>query len=227
MCLQETKLADDGVPGDGVPDARLRERPPRRGAVERRRHPVSRVGLDDVVAGSPTTTSLTREARLLWATCGGVRVASVYVPNGRERRRRAVRVQARVARAACGPASTRAPTPTRRRRRVRRLQHRPDRRRRVGPRRVRRTPPTSARPSAQALDALAGVGTRRHVPPPPARAPAVLVVGLPGRHVPQAPGHADRSRPGQPSARRPRRRSPSSTATPARASFRPITPRAG
>ena len=24
------------------------------------------------------------EARLLWATCGGVRVGSVYVPNGRE-----------------------------------------------------------------------------------------------------------------------------------------------
>jgi exodeoxyribonuclease-3 len=37
-----------------------------------------------VVAGfSGQTEDEVTEARLLWATCGGVRVASVYVPNGR------------------------------------------------------------------------------------------------------------------------------------------------
>ena len=46
---------------------------------------LSRVGIDDVVAGfSDQAEDETTEARLLWATCGGVRVGSVYVPNGRE-----------------------------------------------------------------------------------------------------------------------------------------------
>jgi len=43
----------------------------------------SRVGLDDVVAGFGDGDEEDPEARLLWATCGGVRVASMYVPNGR------------------------------------------------------------------------------------------------------------------------------------------------
>ncbi|WIX78100.1 exodeoxyribonuclease III [Amycolatopsis carbonis] len=47
---------------------------------------VSRVGLDDVVrglAGEPQFDGAS-EARAVGATCGGVRVWSVYVPNGRE-----------------------------------------------------------------------------------------------------------------------------------------------
>src|SRR2546423_9839909 len=45
---------------------------------------LSRVGLDAVVAGfSDQAEDEATEARLLWATCAGVRVASVYVPNGR------------------------------------------------------------------------------------------------------------------------------------------------
>ena len=44
---------------------------------------LSRVGLDDVVAGFADGAPDDPEARLLRATCGGVRVASVYVPNGR------------------------------------------------------------------------------------------------------------------------------------------------
>ena len=44
---------------------------------------LSRVGLDDVVGGFTDDAEPDAEARLLWATCGGVRVASVYVPNGR------------------------------------------------------------------------------------------------------------------------------------------------
>lgn len=47
---------------------------------------VSRVGLSDVVRGLPGEPSFegAAEARAVGATCGGVRVWSVYVPNGRE-----------------------------------------------------------------------------------------------------------------------------------------------
>lgn len=44
---------------------------------------VSRVGLDDVVAGFDDDEEPDADARVVWATCGGVRVASAYVPNGR------------------------------------------------------------------------------------------------------------------------------------------------
>jgi exodeoxyribonuclease-3 len=48
---------------------------------------VSRVGLDDVVKGFPTQPTFGEEpaleARAMGATCGGVRVWSVYVPHGR------------------------------------------------------------------------------------------------------------------------------------------------
>jgi exodeoxyribonuclease-3 len=45
---------------------------------------ISRVGLDDVVAGLPAAPGFPHpEARFVAATCGGIRVHSVYVPNGR------------------------------------------------------------------------------------------------------------------------------------------------
>ena len=44
---------------------------------------LSRVGLDDPVAGFVDGEPADDEARLVTATCGGVRVSSVYVPNGR------------------------------------------------------------------------------------------------------------------------------------------------
>ncbi len=49
---------------------------------------LSRVGLDDVVRGLPDeprfpTPDAPAEARAITATCGGLRVTSVYVPNGR------------------------------------------------------------------------------------------------------------------------------------------------
>jgi exodeoxyribonuclease-3 len=44
---------------------------------------LSRVGLDDVVAGFGDGQPDDPEAHLLTATCGGVRVMSAYVPNGR------------------------------------------------------------------------------------------------------------------------------------------------
>ncbi|WP_435298755.1 exodeoxyribonuclease III [Timonella sp. A28] len=49
---------------------------------------VSRVGLDDIEVGFPNQPQFgetpVTEARALGATCGGVRVWSLYVPNGRE-----------------------------------------------------------------------------------------------------------------------------------------------
>ena len=56
-------------------------------AVERRRASISRVGLDDVQVGFEGMPHcgdpLASEARALGGTCGGVRVWSLYVPNGR------------------------------------------------------------------------------------------------------------------------------------------------
>jgi len=45
---------------------------------------LSRVGLDDVVAGVTDAPGFPNpEARAVSATCGGIRIVSVYVPNGR------------------------------------------------------------------------------------------------------------------------------------------------
>ncbi len=83
MCLQETKLADTAFPSLtfqalGYDAAHHGEGRWNGVAI------LSRVGLDDVVAGFTDAHEPDTDARLLWATCGGVRVASVYVPNGRE-----------------------------------------------------------------------------------------------------------------------------------------------
>jgi exodeoxyribonuclease-3 len=86
VCLQETKLADDAF------DRLLGDEFASRGYAVARHGEVqwngvailSRVGLDDVtvgVAGAPG--DLRPEARAVSATCGGIRVHSVYVPNGR------------------------------------------------------------------------------------------------------------------------------------------------
>jgi exodeoxyribonuclease-3 len=86
VCLQETKLADDRFAellGDELAD--------RGYAVAAHGEPawngvaiLSRVGLDDVVAGLPGAPGFPDpEARAVSATCGGIRVVSVYVPNGR------------------------------------------------------------------------------------------------------------------------------------------------
>ncbi|MDQ1741468.1 MAG: exodeoxyribonuclease, partial [Pseudonocardiales bacterium] len=86
VCLQETKLADDRFAellGDELSN--------RGYAVAAPGEPawngvaiLSRVGLDDVtpgLAGAPGFPD--PEARAVAATCGGIRVVSVYVPNGR------------------------------------------------------------------------------------------------------------------------------------------------
>ena len=83
LCMQETKVADSTFPAMafealGYEAAYCGQGQWNGVAI------LSRVGLDDVVAGfSDHAEDEIVEARLLWATCGGVRVASVYVPNGR------------------------------------------------------------------------------------------------------------------------------------------------
>ena len=83
MCMLETKLADETFPV--MPFQDLGYEVCFHG--EGRWNGVaiaSRVGIDDVVAGfTPESEEGPVEARLISATCGGVRVASLYVPNGR------------------------------------------------------------------------------------------------------------------------------------------------
>jgi len=83
LCMQETKVADTAFPAmafaalgyDAVHHGEGRWN----GVAI-----VSRVGIEDASAGfSGTDVVPGDEARLVSATCAGVRVASVYVPNGR------------------------------------------------------------------------------------------------------------------------------------------------
>jgi exodeoxyribonuclease III len=86
VCLQETKLADDAF--TELLGAEL-DRRGYQAAVhgEGRWNGVailSRAGLDDVVTGLAGAPGFPGpEARAVAATCGGVRIHSVYVPNGR------------------------------------------------------------------------------------------------------------------------------------------------
>lgn len=83
LCLQETKMANDAFPHDVFTELGYESAHHGQGqwngvAI------ISKVGLEDVRPdfddgrGEPDP-----DARILWATCGGVRVASCYVPNGR------------------------------------------------------------------------------------------------------------------------------------------------
>ena len=87
VCLQETKLADDALAellGDELAN-RGYEIAAHGEATWNGVAILSRVGLDDVVAGLEGAPGFPHpEARAVAATCGGIRVVSVYVPNGRE-----------------------------------------------------------------------------------------------------------------------------------------------
>jgi exodeoxyribonuclease-3 len=83
LCLQETKQTDDAFPAldfhaRGYASVHHGEGRWNGVAI------LSRVGLDDPVPGFADGEPADDEARLVTATCGGVRVSSVYVPNGRE-----------------------------------------------------------------------------------------------------------------------------------------------
>jgi exodeoxyribonuclease III len=86
VCLQETKLADEAftkllggeLAGRGYEVALHGEVQWNGVAI------LSRVGLDDVVSGVAGAPGFPKpEARAVAATCGGIRVYSLYVPNGR------------------------------------------------------------------------------------------------------------------------------------------------
>jgi exodeoxyribonuclease-3 len=87
VCLQETKLADGpfrALLGDELArrgyELALHGQPQWNGVAI-----LSRVGLGDVVAGLAGAPGFPHpEARAVTATCGRVRVYSVYVPNGRQ-----------------------------------------------------------------------------------------------------------------------------------------------
>ncbi len=82
LCLQETKLADDAFPHEAF--AALGYESVHNG--EGRWNGVaivSRVGLSDTRPGFADGGAPDPDARIVWATCGGIRVASCYVPNGR------------------------------------------------------------------------------------------------------------------------------------------------
>jgi exodeoxyribonuclease-3 len=87
VCLQETKLADDAlaeVLGEELAD-RDYEVAAHGEATWNGVAILSRVGLEDVVKGIEGGPGFPNpEARAISATCGGIRVVSVYVPNGRE-----------------------------------------------------------------------------------------------------------------------------------------------
>ena len=130
---------------------------------------LSRVGLDDVVRGlvgepgyQPEDAMFeATEPRALGATCGGLRIWSVYVPNGRELGAPALRLQARLAGRARRHRPRRADRPVRRHRR---LQHRADRRRRVGRQRGARRDPRQRTRAGQARRRCARSGLTDVVP---------------------------------------------------------------
>jgi exodeoxyribonuclease-3 len=86
VCLQETKLADDALAellGDELAD-RGYEVAAHGEATWNGVAILSRIGLEDVVRGIEGAPGFPHpEARAVSATCGGIRVVSVYVPNGR------------------------------------------------------------------------------------------------------------------------------------------------
>jgi len=87
VCLQETKLADaacEELLGDEVKE-RGYEIALHGEATWNGVAILSRAGLEDVVAGLDGAPGFPHpEARAVAATCGGIRIVCVYVPNGRE-----------------------------------------------------------------------------------------------------------------------------------------------
>lgn len=83
LCLQETKMSDAQFPALAFTELgydSVHHGEGRWNGVAI----LSRVGLEEPVSGFPDDEEPDPDARIVWATCAGVRVASVYVPNGRE-----------------------------------------------------------------------------------------------------------------------------------------------
>lgn len=83
LCMQETKLKQDLFPHDAMTELGYESAHFGQGqwngvAI------VSKVGLTNVVNNFAEGIEPDHEARIISATCGGIRISSVYVPNGRE-----------------------------------------------------------------------------------------------------------------------------------------------
>jgi len=82
ICLQETKVADKSFPA--LAFATLGYESAHHGQGQWNGVAIlSRVGLEDVVADFADGGAKDRDARIISATCAGIRMTSVYVPNGR------------------------------------------------------------------------------------------------------------------------------------------------
>ena len=82
VCMQETKLADEAFPAlsfEAMGYETVHHGEGRWNGVAI----LSRVGLTDVVLGFADDADVDSEARIVTATCGGVAIVNVYVPNGR------------------------------------------------------------------------------------------------------------------------------------------------
>src|SRR5262245_58191905 len=81
LCLQETKLADDAFPALSFQamgyDSVHHGQGQWNGVAI-----LSRVGLEAPLFGFAEGPD-DADARICWATCGGLRIASCYIPNGR------------------------------------------------------------------------------------------------------------------------------------------------
>ncbi|MEO6652296.1 MAG: exodeoxyribonuclease III [Ilumatobacteraceae bacterium] len=82
VCMQETKLADDAFPG--LAFAALGYESTHYGQGQWNGVAIlSKVGLDDVVTNFADGIEPDPDARIITATCGGIRTTCCYVPNGR------------------------------------------------------------------------------------------------------------------------------------------------
>ncbi len=83
VCMQETKMTDTAFPamdfcGLGYESVHHGQGQWNGVAI------LSRIGLESPLNGFDDGREPDPDARAVWATCGGVRVGSLYVPNGRE-----------------------------------------------------------------------------------------------------------------------------------------------
>ena len=83
VCMQETKMAEDAFPTETF--AAMGYESVHHGQGQWNGVAIlSRVGLENPVRNFADGQEPDPEARLVTATCAGIRVSSVYVPNGRE-----------------------------------------------------------------------------------------------------------------------------------------------
>ncbi len=154
----------------------LRRAPSRAADLQRRRDPLAR-GAEGRRDAASATAATRPQARLVAATVGGLRVASAYIPNGKEvgsdKWPYKLEWLARLAAWADRETSAAAARP------LRRLQHRPRGARRREPRGVGRDSVLCHADVRAAWAALLATGLVDVLPPPPPGGRALLLVGLP------------------------------------------------